>query len=156
MSLIALWASSKSWPKSLMYSFCSFGHLLLYFPGIRQSPYQPTWCRMYVWSSSDRRMPFLLYFFWLAAKQVLGKRLEVPSKSIGSAVLKGRECRPKVKITSMSVKSKTMFIKTKTLIDKSAALFCVFQTFCVSLYANQEKTSKKPCTQSISKGKFLT
>ena len=33
----------------------------------------------------------------------------------------------------MSVKTKTMFIKTKALIDKSSALFCVFQTFCVSL-----------------------
>jgi len=101
-------------------------------------------------------MPFLLYFFWLAAKQVLGKRLEVPSKSIGCAVLKGRECRPKVKITSMSVKTKTMFIKTKALIDKSAALFCVFQTFCVSLQQEQAKSSKKLCTQSISKGKFQT
>ena len=33
----------------------------------------------------------------------------------------------------MSVKTKTMFIKTKALIDKSMALFCIFQTFCVSL-----------------------
>ena len=56
----------------------------------------------------------------------------------------------------MSVKTKTMFIKTKALIDKSVAFSCVFQAFCVSLYANQEKTSKKLCTQSISKGKYLT
>ena len=105
---------------------------------------------------TDRRTPFLLYFFWFTARQVLGKRLEMPCKSIGNAVLKGRECRPKVKITPMSVKTKTMFIKTKALIDKSAALFYVFQTFCVSLYPNQEKTSKKLCTQSISKGKFQT
>ena len=82
---------------------------------------------------TDRRTPFLLYFFWFTAKQVLGKSRRVPSKSIGSAVLKGRECRPKVKITSMSVKTKTMFIKTKALIDKSSAMFCIFQTFCVSL-----------------------
>ena len=82
---------------------------------------------------TDRRTPFLLYFFWFTAKQVLGKSRRVPGKSIGSAVLKGRKCRSKIKITSMSVKTKTMFIKTKALIDKSSAMFCVFQTFCVSL-----------------------
>ena len=96
---------------------------------------------------TDRRTPFLLYFFWFTARQVLGKRLEMPCKSIGSAVLKGRECRPKVKITPMSVKitpmsvkTKTMFIKTKALIDKSSAMFCIFQTFCVSL--QQELSSQ--------------
>jgi hypothetical protein len=35
-----------------------------------------------------------------------------------------------------------MFIKSKALIDKSTALFCVFQTFCVLLYANQAKSNK--------------
>ena len=127
---------------------------------------------------TDRRTPFLLYFFWFTAKQVLGKRLEVPSKSIEGAVLKGRECRPEDKTASMSVKTKTMFIKTKALIDKSVALSCVFQTFCVSLnfvltYSRSKmlkkylafyslirnfalKSSKQLCTQSISRGKFLT
>ena len=91
---------------------------------------------------TDRRTPFLLYFFWFTAKQVLGKSRRVPCKSIGSAVLKGRECRPKVKITSMSVKTKTMFIKTKAMFDKSSAMSCVFQTFCVSLQQEQAKSSK--------------
>ena len=36
----------------------------------------------------------------------------------------------------MSVKTKTVFIKSKALIDKSAALSCVFQTFCVFLHSN--------------------
>ena len=80
----------------------------------------------------------------------------MPCKRFRRAILKCRECRPEAKTTSMSVKTKTMYIKTKALIDKFAALFCVFQTFCVSLYANQDITSKKLCTQSISKGKFLT
>ena len=101
---------------------------------------------------TDRRTPFLLYFFWFTARQVLGKRLEVLSKSIGSAVLKGRECHSIVKITSMSVKTKTMYIKTKALIDKFAALFCVFQTFCVSLYPNQEITSKNYVRKVYQKG----
>ena len=57
----------------------------------------------------------------------------MPIKSIFSAALKGAECRPKAKTTSMSVKTKTMLIKSKALIDKSTALFCVFQTFCVLL-----------------------
>ena len=82
---------------------------------------------------TDGRTLFLFHFYWFTAKQVLGKRLEVPSKSIEGAVLKGRECRPEVKTASMSVKTKTMFIKSKALIDKSVALSCVFQTFCVSL-----------------------
>ena len=78
----------------------------------------------------------------------------------------------------MSVKTKTMFIKTKALIDKSVAFSCVFQTFCLSLnfvrtYSRSKmlkkylafyslirnfalKSSKQLCTQSISRGKFLT
>jgi hypothetical protein len=80
----------------------------------------------------------------------------VPGKSIFSAVLKGVECRAKVKTAPMFVKTKALFIKTKTLFDKSAALFWLFQTFCVLLYANHTKSSKKLCTQSISKGKFPT
>ena len=57
----------------------------------------------------------------------------VPGKSIFSAVLKGVECRAKVKTAPMFVKTKALFIKTKALIDKSAALFCVFQIFCLPL-----------------------
>jgi hypothetical protein len=76
----------------------------------------------------------------------------MPCKRFRRAILKCRECRPEAKTTSMSVKTKTMYIKTKALIDKFAALFCVFQTFCVSLYPNQEITSKNYVRKVYQKG----
>ena len=80
----------------------------------------------------------------------------MPCKRFRRAILKCRECRPEAKTTSMSVKTKTMYIKTKALIDKFAALFCVFSDLLCIFVPKSGNNKQKLCTQSISKGKYLT